>query len=178
MNRTGFYILISLLVLALWSIVPAVADNIDAINAYNRAVDLAYQGDYGQALTEIDRALLENENFTLAWVTKAGILNEMERFEEGLSASDRAIDLDPDNLYAWINRATALNGLGRYEESIAASDRALSIDPESAEAKQNRQAAEEMMTTPIQTPKAGILPLSAVLACAGLAVALTLKRER
>ena len=178
MNRTGFFILISLLVLALWSIVPAGADNIDAINSYNRAVDLAYQGDYGQALTEIDQALLENRNFTLAWVTKAGILNSMERFGEGLAASDEALALDPDNLYAWINRATSLNGLGRYEESLAASDKALALDPGSGEAKQNRQIAEEMMAKPTEAPTTGLLPHTTILACAGLAAALVLKRER
>jgi tetratricopeptide (TPR) repeat protein len=158
-------------------IIPAGADNIDAINYYNKAVELAYQGDYGQAMTEIDRALQENENFTLAWVTKAGILNSMELFDEGLAASDRALALDPDNVYAWINRATSLNGLGRYEESLAASDKALSLNPDSEEAEQNRQIALDMLAKPVQTTKAGLSPVTVLLACAGV-LGLILLRKR
>lgn len=177
MKLSGFLPCVSL-VLVLSLAIPAGADNIDAINYYNKAVELAYQGEYTQALTEIDRALQENQNFTLAWVTRAGILNNREQFEEGLAASDRAIELEPNNSYAWINRATALNGLGRYQESIAASDRALSIDPESEEARRNRQAAMDMLPGAEGTPGAGLPAASAVAACAGMMGMLFLFRKR
>ena len=178
MKYPGFFILISVVILVSGLIFPAGADNIDAINYYNKAVELAYQGDYGQALDDIDRALQENPNFTLAWVTKAGILNSMELFEDGLAASDEALALDPDNVYAWINRATSLNGLGRYEESLAASDRALSLDPESEEAKQNRQIAEDMLAKPVQTPKAGLSPVTVIVACVAFMGALLVWRKK
>jgi len=178
MRSARFLPLITLVVLVSWLMMPAGADNIDAINYYNRAVELAYQGDYDKALTEIDHALQENRNFTLAWITKAGILNSMERFEEGLFASDEAIAIDPDNAYAWINRATSLNGLGRYEESIASSEKALSLDPESKEARENIQIAKEMIAKPAQTPEAGISPVIAIVAISGLTAVFFLERKR
>lgn len=178
MNFRRLILVICTGILVLGMVVPALADNVDAINYYNKAVDLAYQGDYETALVEVDRALQENENFTLAWVTKAGILNTLERYHEGLEASDRAIALDPGNSYAWTNRATSLNGLGMYEEGLAASDMALSLDPESPEAQQNRQIALEMIAKGAQTPEAGLSPFTVILGCAGLMGALLVLKKK
>ncbi|MDD1707285.1 MAG: tetratricopeptide repeat protein [Methanoregulaceae archaeon] len=100
------------------------ADNFQAVQNYNQAVDLAYQGNYTLALEYVDSALEENRNFTLAYVTRAGILNALGRYPEAVEATDQAIALNPEQADAWNNRAFALNQIRRYEESFAAADRA------------------------------------------------------
>lgn len=129
-----------LLVLTLIS-APSLADNLAAIDSYNRAVELAYRGDYLSALNETDAALRENENFTLARVTRAGILNALGRYEESIGDSDLALALDPNQSAAWNNRAYALIHLGRYNEGLEAAERASLLDPSLTEAWINQGTA-------------------------------------
>ena len=114
--------------------VPVAADSQEAIKYYNEALDQAYTGNYEAALQSVDMALQNSENFTLAWVTKAGIQNAMGRYNDSLVSADRAIALNPDLPYAWINRGTSLIHLGQNEEALNASERATGLDPESPEA--------------------------------------------
>ncbi len=132
----------SIMVLLLFlSCGTASADSLTAIDHYNRAVDYAYEGEYLLALNETDRALAENPEFSLAHITRAGILNSLGRYDESLTASDQAIGLNPNQSGAWNNRAHALVHLGRYEESLDASDRAISLDPALTEAWINKGTA-------------------------------------
>jgi tetratricopeptide (TPR) repeat protein len=113
---------------------PVVADSQEAVRYYNDALDQAYMGNYEEALQSVDMALQNSENFTLAWVTKAGIQNAMGRYNDSLVSADRAVALNPDLPYAWINRGTALIHLGQNEEALNASERATGLDPDSPEA--------------------------------------------
>jgi tetratricopeptide (TPR) repeat protein len=114
------------------------ADDLLAIEYYNRGVDLAYEGKYDEALISIDRALEENAHFTLALVTKAGILNALGRYPEAIDAADQALALDPGQAAAWNNKAFALNQQDRYAEGLAAADTAVSLDPDLVEGWVNK----------------------------------------
>jgi tetratricopeptide (TPR) repeat protein len=116
----------------------ASADNLVAIEQYNRGVDLAYAGQYNEALASIDEALEENNNFTLAVVTKAGILNALGRYPEAITAAEQALILDSENAPAWNNKAFALNQMGRYREGLIAAEMAVSLDPELVEGWVNK----------------------------------------
>jgi tetratricopeptide (TPR) repeat protein len=131
-----------LLFLFLVLMIPtAMADNLVAINHYNQAVDLAMAGNYTPALSEVDLAIKENPNFTLAHSTRAGILNALERFPEAVNASDRAIALDPGEASAWNNKAYALIHLGDASGGLAAAEKAASLDPTLTEARVNEGTA-------------------------------------
>jgi tetratricopeptide (TPR) repeat protein len=117
------------------------ADNLAAIDHYNKALDYAYEGKFLLALNETDRSLLENQNFTLAHVTRAGILNALGRYDESLDASDQAIALNPNQSAAWNNKAYALIHLGRYTEGLDAAERAVALDPALTEAWVNKGTA-------------------------------------
>jgi len=113
-------------------ILPACAaagDNFDAINWYNKGVELAETGNYQDALTATERSLDIQPNFSLAWTSKSGILNMLGRYSEALQASEHAITLQPDDVYAYCNRADALIGLGRFDEAVQTAEKALTISP-------------------------------------------------
>lgn len=127
-----------LILVAIGICVVGSADNLLAIEYYNKGVDLAYEGKYSEALVSIDRALEENDNFTLALVTKAGILNALGRYPEAVDAADQALALDPSQAAAWNNKAFALNQQDRYSEGLAAADSAVSLDPDLVEGWVNK----------------------------------------
>lgn len=137
-NRSGAILFIGILLVISTTVS---ADNFQSVQNYNQAVDLAYQGKYTEALEYIDQALEENGNFTLAFVTRAGILNALGRYPEALEAADQAIARNPQQAEAWNNRASALNQMQRYEEGLAAADRATTLDPNLTEGWVNKATA-------------------------------------
>jgi tetratricopeptide (TPR) repeat protein len=130
--------LVGLTLVAIGICVVGSADNLLAIEYYNRGVDLAYEGKYNEALVSIDRALEENAQFPLALVTKAGILNVLGRYPEAIDAADQALAMDPGQAAAWNNKAFALNQQDRYSEGLAAADTAVSLDPDLVEGWVNK----------------------------------------
>lgn len=106
---------------------------VEKIDLYNLAVDGAGAGNYTAAMTHIDAALAIDGNFTLAWVTKAGISSAQGDYAGALMAAETATRLNPVQTEAWVVGADALLNLGRYEEAVAAADKAIALDPEMIE---------------------------------------------
>jgi tetratricopeptide (TPR) repeat protein len=112
---------------------PVSAGDMSKIDYYNLAVDYANAGNFEEALSAADSAIAIDENFTLAYTTKAGILNAVGRYDEALKSAGKATEIRPDQPEGWVNMASALIGLERYEEAIEASDSAIEADPECIE---------------------------------------------
>ncbi|MDE4907420.1 tetratricopeptide repeat protein [Methanogenium marinum] len=106
---------------------------VEKIDLYNLAVDEAGAGNYTAAMTYIDEALAIDGNFTLAWITKAGISSAQRDYAGALVAGEAAIALNENQTEAWVVSADALVNLGRYEEAVAAAEKAIALDPEMIE---------------------------------------------
>ncbi|MCU0631756.1 MAG: tetratricopeptide repeat protein [Methanolinea sp.] len=139
--KRGIILLIALFTMIMLVCPGTAAPSEQAINAYNKGVDLAVGGNFSQALESIDQALALDQNFTLAWVTRAGILNVMGDFNQSLEASERALAIDQNQPEAWTNRASALISLGRDVEGLESADRAIELDPRLSEAWIDRATA-------------------------------------
>ncbi len=169
-------------VLVMVPTVTAAADNFDAINWYNKGVELAEAGNYQEALAATERSIGIQPNFSLAWTSKSGILVMLGEYSEALNASENAIALRPDDVYAYCNKADALAGLGRYDEAVHAAEKALAISPGLQEAEKIRARAMVMSTGPVSQGSAkstppGILPvISGVSIAAGLYIIIRGKR--
>lgn len=139
--KRGILLLFALFMIVMGNSLVSAAPSQEAIEAYNHGVDLAIGGNFSEALESIDHALALDQNFTLAWITKAGILNVMGEFDQSLLASDQALALDQGQAEAWTNRASALISLGRDEEALEAADKAIELDPRLSEAWMDRATA-------------------------------------
>lgn len=106
---------------------------VEKIDLYNMAVDEAGAGNYTAAMEYVDAAIAIDGNFTLAWVTKAGISSAQGDYAEALTAAETATTLNPNQSEAWVVSADALVNLGRYEEAVEAADRAIALDPDMIE---------------------------------------------
>lgn len=135
---TGILFAVALLIAAGIPAVSAEGATMDTIavqkiDLYNMAVDEAGAGDYTAAMNHIDAALAIDENFTLAWVTKAGISSAQGDYEGALTAAETATRLNENQTEAWVVSADALVNLGRYDEAVAAADKAIALDPDMIE---------------------------------------------
>ena len=113
---------------------------VSALDSYNRANDLAYQGYLDKALEYLDSAIELNPNMSIAYSAKAGILSIKAGilkengedyaglYDEALKAADKAIELNPNQGEGYVNKASILNALGRYNEAVAACDSALALN--------------------------------------------------
>ena len=113
---------------------------VSAIDYYNRANDLAYQGYLDKALEYLDSAIELNPNLSVAYSAKAGILSIKAGilkengedyaglYDEALKAADKAIELNPKQGEGYVNKASILNALGRYHEALAACDAAIALN--------------------------------------------------
>jgi tetratricopeptide (TPR) repeat protein len=104
-------------------------DNFGAISLYNQAVDEAQAGRYEQAVVFTDKALEIQPNFTLALVTKTGILLELGRISEAEISLNKAVSLEPDNPSVLASAASMSIQTGKMQEAIHYSEQALAKDP-------------------------------------------------
>jgi tetratricopeptide (TPR) repeat protein len=102
---------------------------------YCTSVDLAYEGNYNEALQDADLALAQNVSSLTPIIQsdRAGILVELGRYNDAIDAADVAINA-PGNLtklraIAYYNKANALQALGRISEADAAYANATALDP-------------------------------------------------
>jgi tetratricopeptide (TPR) repeat protein len=134
MDFTRFFLAI-LIVSGLFLPVMA-ADEIDHIGDpwywYNKAVDLANEGKYQEALDANERALAINESIPLAQANKAGILVQLGKYDEAIIAADKALAIKANTTIAFAvaysNKGDALRHLGRIEEAKVAFAKAFELD--------------------------------------------------
>ena len=138
-GTTGILIAIALLIAAGIPVVSAEDVAVDTvavekIDLYNMAVDEAGAGNYTAAMEYVDAAIAIDGNFTLAWVTKAGISSAQGDYTGALTAAETATTLNPNQMEAWVVTADALLNLGRYEEAVEAAEAAITLNPDMIEA--------------------------------------------
>ncbi len=130
------FLLVILIVSGLFLPVMAADENDQTSNPwywYNKAVDLANEGKYPEALQANERALAINESIPLAQANKAGILVQLGKYDEAIIAADKALAIKANTTtafaVAYSNKGDALRHLGRIEEAKAAFARAAELDP-------------------------------------------------
>ncbi len=101
-----------------------------AIEWYNKGVDLGTLGQYQEAIEAYDQALKINPELTAAWYNKGMDLGTLGRYQEAIEAYDQALKINPEFTEVWSNKGVDLGYLGRYQEAIEAYDQALKINPE------------------------------------------------
>lgn len=99
---------------------------------------LLNQGDAGDALACLDRALLANPDDALTLCDRGLALAAMHDFASAMSAYDCALLLQPDLVAALINRGQLRAQLGSHAAALSDLDAALRLRADSAEALLNR----------------------------------------
>ena len=131
-------ILISILLLIIAPIasgvIPLNGSTYNAIQKYNQAVDAADNRSFEDALRLSDEAITLQPNFTLALVTKAGVLIELQRLDDASKAIDQALTLEPDNPSVLANAASLMVNMKKYDQALTYADKALTKDSNMTEA--------------------------------------------
>ena len=121
----------------------------DARDLSNRAVELAEQGRYDEALDLVNKGIKLDANNANAWYNKGIILFKMCSYQDALNSFAQATDIDPEFTEAWYNKGVALMELGKYLEAIRAFDKALKINPHDKRAHEQRDLAQKKIVESI-----------------------------
>jgi tetratricopeptide (TPR) repeat protein len=122
--------------------------NPSAVNEW--AVVLANQGNYAEALAELDQAIAAAPYFAQAWLNRASCRVHLGDYAAAVDDCNRAIELEPGLMSAYYGRGIALAGLQRYAEAHADYSRALAIDARDVNIYLYRAIAAERLNQPDQ----------------------------
>jgi len=132
---------------------------------YNKAVDLANEGKFQEALQANERALAMNESIPLAQANEAGILVQLGRYDEAIIAADKALAIKANTTtafaVAYSNKGDALRHLGRIDEAKVAFAKAYELDTSLVPPDMNRVPVSPAPTrSPLSWP---VAPLAVAL---------------
>ncbi len=95
------------------------------------------EGDAGQAIELIGKAIALKPDYAEAHSNLGNALNDQGRLEEAVVVYRRALELKPDLAEAHSNLGNALKDQGKADEAVAAYRKALELKPDYAEAHSN-----------------------------------------
>ena len=98
-------------------------------NLVKRGIELDESGHYEEALQYFEKALNIHPNSTNVLVSKANVLDNLQKTEEALSVYDRALRIDSTNEYACYNKALCLQKCHREDEALTLCEQFLRIEP-------------------------------------------------
>jgi tetratricopeptide (TPR) repeat protein/S1-C subfamily serine protease len=113
----------------------------EAYAYYNRGI-AKYELDQKQAaITDYDRAIAINPNFSQAYYNRGSTKSELDQKQAAITDYDRAIAINPNYSQAYYNRGIAKYELDQKQAAVTDYDRAIAINPNFSEAYYNRGSA-------------------------------------
>jgi tetratricopeptide (TPR) repeat protein len=99
---------------------------------------LAQQGEYAQALSELDQALALNPKDAESYTRRGGIYTLQKQYDKAINDFNQALELNPRSAKAYYNRALAYYYQGKYDQALADLQKTIELKPKDAEAYHNR----------------------------------------
>jgi tetratricopeptide (TPR) repeat protein len=107
--------------------------------AYNmRSVAYYQQGNYRQAMEDLNRAIEIHPGFADAYYNRGVVYNNLSNYRQAMEDLNRAIEIHPGFADAYYNRGVSYGGLGNYMRAIEDYGKAIEIRPDYADAYYNR----------------------------------------
>ena len=110
----------------------------DANDYYDRGNAKQELKEYKAAITDYDKAIELNPNFTEAYSKRGNVKFFLQEYQEAILDYDKAIELNPNYYKAYSNRAVSKQELKDYKGAIADFDKAIELNPKYALFYSNR----------------------------------------
>jgi tetratricopeptide (TPR) repeat protein len=99
-----------------------------AAGAYSKALEIAGNGDFREALKWVDQAIVLDARFVDAFLSKAGLHGELKEYASAVATYEKAFSLDPQYTAEYqLPYAINLAGMGAFQKAMAALDTFLSL---------------------------------------------------
>jgi tetratricopeptide (TPR) repeat protein len=111
--------------------IPKVINQVSAGVALEQGKAFYEKGDVENAITNFDKAIKLNPNFTEAYTYRGFAYGQQGAYLLAIDDFDRALQLKPDYADAYLGRGIAYYYQGDLEQAIRQYDKALEIEPNS-----------------------------------------------
>lgn len=102
----------------------------DKLSEYQNIAEALYKdGQYEEALRQIDKCLLIDPKHLVLLRLKASALAILRRYQESIDFTKTLLHNDPNDSFLWYIQGLSLLFLGQYKASISAFDECLKRDP-------------------------------------------------
>lgn len=149
------------------SALPNLSPSNQAILYNNRGFAYRQDGDYTQAIADLDHAIKLNPKLPDAYNNRGAIYGLMRRYDKAIADFSRAMELRPHYAKARSNRALAYVKEGEYARALSDDDGVIKDDPDSANAY--NEAAWLLATCPVRRVRDGRRAVHLALAAVKLA---------
>ena len=85
--------------------------------------------DFNTAVINFTKAIESNPDFVDAYIFRAGVFSEQEKYAEAVEDYSKVIELEPSNHLGYLNRGIANEHLKRFPESMADYTKAMKLSP-------------------------------------------------
>lgn len=109
-------------------------NSFDAVDYYNKGIDLINMGKYEEAIQAFDKAVERNPKIAAAWNNKGEALNNLSKYNEAIKVFDKAIEINPQYAMALYNKGISLRAMHRNVEAEAAFAKAKVLRVEASDA--------------------------------------------
>jgi tetratricopeptide (TPR) repeat protein len=120
-------------------------DTTNTFAYFNRALMYYEQEKYQQAMTDLNRVLVDEPGNALTLYNRGLISAQLGAYEDALSDMDRVLNINPENVLAYFNRASIFIEMGQYQNALEDYDRAIELYPDFANAYMNRSYVNNLM---------------------------------
>ena len=126
--RNYFFAIFILLIL-----IPVFSFAQDVESLIEKGYQLAYNGNYGSAIKQYDKAIKIDPASAKAYYNRANVKYDLRDYEGAIEDCSKAIQLDPELKNAYFNLGISKFQLEKYKESITDFDKAIELNPSDAE---------------------------------------------
>jgi tetratricopeptide (TPR) repeat protein len=107
----------------------------NVIGLLNKGIFLCQNlGKYEEGIATINKSLLIDPNYYLAWLIKGKILLSIKDYENAIEAYNKVISVLPDYSFAWFEKGVAHSCMGHQRKAFEAFDKVTSLDAKNAKA--------------------------------------------
>jgi len=117
-----------------------------AIEHYNKGVDLNNEGRYDEAIAEYNKAIEIDQNFTNAYINRGYDYLKKKQYDPAITDYTKAIELDPEYAKSYNGRGTAYMYIKRFNSAVLDFNKAIELDPNLTGAYTGRDYSTEILT--------------------------------
>ncbi|HJX55993.1 MAG TPA: tetratricopeptide repeat protein [Methanoregula sp.] len=115
----------------------------------DRAIELAGQGRFDEAILVMNSVIRTDSNNPSIWYNKGLILHKQEKYTDAVNCFAQAADRDPGFIDALYNKGITPMKLGKYNQAIRVFDAIIKQEPKNRQARTAWKQANEALLTKI-----------------------------
>jgi hypothetical protein len=147
MQKSIFYTAALLIVLVAGTAGCANITSSQAVEHYNKGVELSSEGKYDEAIAEYDKAIANDQNYANAYLNRGYCYLMKKQYPIAIADYSQAINLNPRDPHAYNGRGAAYLYTKQYELAMSDFEQSAKLDPNQDQVYKNLEYTRKMLAS-------------------------------